>query len=101
MKYIRFFEELTLQKYKIGDYVRLNNPHYLYATVCRMNNCDLNTIFKVIAFNDHQANGDISDEQYCISLLNDNEFEYKYLWVSEESIDPVSEMEMNTLKYNL
>ena len=106
MKYIKYFEN-TEQKYKIDDYVRLkkmtddyfkdSNP-YLYASICRMNKVTLKTIFKVIEYLNYHNNGDISDEPYCICILNN---EADYIWVDEQYIEPVSEEEVTALKYNI
>ena len=107
MKYIKYFENIE-QKYKVGDYVRLkkmtddgyfkdSNP-YLNASICRMNKVTLKTIFKVIEYLNYHNNGDISDEPYCICILNN---EADYIWVDEQYIEPVSEEEVTALKYNI
>ena len=112
MKYIKYFENIE-QKYKVGDYVRLKNTTkiintnddyfkdsnpYLYASICRMNKVTLKTIFKVIEYLNYYNNGDISDEPYCICILNNDA---DYIWVDEQYIEPVSEEEATALKYNL
>ena len=109
MKYLKHFENKK-QKYEVGDYVRLkkmtddhfnhfkdSNP-YLYASICRMNKVTLKTIFKVIEYLNYHNNGDISNEPYCICILNN---ESDYIWVGKKYIEPVTKEEIEELKYNL
>ena len=103
MKYIKYFENVE-QKYEVDDYVRLKemtngktNP-YLFSSICRMNNVTSKTIFKVIEYLKYLNNGDISDEPYCICLLNNQS---DYIWVGEKYIEHVSDEEITALKYNI
>jgi hypothetical protein len=94
--YLESFKEYPIKfKFKLGDFVKLTNTYYLYATMCRMNNVNLDTIFKIIYIDGN----DKSNEPYQIELLNNKLIDY--IWVDEKSIKLSTEEEVVANKYNL
>lgn len=88
-----YLESFKQAEFKVGDYVKLINPLYLNATICRMNNVTLNTIFNV-----EDVGFDINFE-YRIHLLNNEILDY--ILVNEKDIIMAPEEEVSVIKYNL
>ena len=90
-----YVESFKTPEFKVGDYVKLTNTLYLNATICRMNNVTLNTIFKV-----EDVGFDINfDFEYRIHLLNNEILDY--ILVNEKDIKMAPEEEIAVIKYNL
>lgn len=94
-----YLESFENPEFKIGDYVKLTNSLYLMATICRMNNVTLDTIFQVVDYQKYNNYYEDSETPYMIHLLNNNIIDY--IWVSEKDIKIASEEEVLASKYNL
>ena len=95
MKYLKTYEdaynELGVNNFKEGDYVRLKKESH--NTKC--NYWEIGDILKII-------NVDIFDHRLPYEIEGENDINgYPGVWVSYEQIEPLTEQEIEEMKYNL
>lgn len=93
MKYIKLFESFENEEFVVGDIVRLTNADYLSATNARMNNVNINDVFKIVKIDTPDYNHPI-----MLNLLKTDEF---IAYVGLTDIEKLEPHEIVAIKYNL